>query len=939
MNSFLKLTAQHMLEKHGCDFSHLTVVFPNKRAGLFFKQELARLTDKPIWAPRFQSIQDLFIQFSGKVVADSTEAICTLYRVYQQHLSEKERGKESIDQFYSWGEIILSDFDDIDKHLVDARKLFINARDLNELTEPHFMTEDQKNTLEKFFSDFSEDRMTELKSRFKALWGIMPEVYNDLGKAMPEGVEPYTGALMRHVIESEDITSRIDPREHYAFVGFNMLGEAEVKLMTILTKRGQASFYWDYDIMYLKDTRFEAGDFIRKNLERFPNELKNHQDFNNLAGHGKMTFISSPTDSIQSRYIPAWLQQYINNKEEKGRTENRTAIVLCDETMLESVLHGIPSQGEPGAPDAVNVTMGFPLTSTPIYSLIVNLLALQTDGIDRKRNKLRRRQQRAVAAHPYIHYVAEEVWSRITAEDDLTALLSYVDDIITQDSLIQALHTQPLAALHEESLFQAHKTLTKFINMLAEDKLDRKMKPITLRRLLKRVLGVQTIPFHGEPATGIQVMGVLETRCLDFDNILMLNVGEGLLPKGLVDNSMIPYNLRVAFGMTTVMHRMATFAYYFYRLIQRARNVTCIYNDSTAKDAKKNEMSRFLRQIQAETDIPIENLRLDAEQQTVFRQSEDVPKTERVMEILEGRYLGTEKNSGHVLSPSAINTYLSCPMEFYFKYVAGLREKQEDEDGIDKAMLGDIFHQAAQSAYEWITSKFNCKTITRDQLGMLLADKARLLQPHINRAFEQLGGVTEYDGENIILREVVEKYLRNLIRYDMTVAPFTIKRLEGRCCMELEIETRRGKTMIKTGGIIDRMDYLEEKGITRIVDYKTGRFKDLNVKMEELTDLHDKTSEKKYTIQTLLYSTAVLPESPGAVKPVLFYPAQAGKKDYDPSIRIDGEVIEDVRTGTLLEDFRQQITEKLNELFNPEIPFTRCTDSCQYCPFSTFCQY
>lgn len=932
MNSFLRLTAKHMLEKHGNDFSHLTVIFPNKRAGLFLKQELSTLTNEPIWAPRFKSIQDLFTDLSEKTIADPIVATSTLYKVYQENLPEEERGKETIDQFYSWGEIMLSDFDDIDKHTVDAEKLFLNARELNDLTDPHFLEEEQKETLEKFFSDFSEERMTELKKRFKALWEIMPKLYRGIREAMPEGVEPYTGALMRNVIESPEIIERINPKEHYAFVGFNMLGEVESKLMSILQKRGQASFYWDYDVAYLHDRHFEAGDFIRKNIERFPNELKDVSNFNNLAHHGKMTYISAPTDSIQSRYIPEWLPKYINKEE-----ENRTAIILCDEGMLENVLHGIPSEGEAGAPSAVNVTMGFPLISTPIYSFICNLLSLQTEGIDRKHNKLRKRYARAVANHPYAKYITEESWAKITEEDNLTAILTYLDEIITQDELVGALREQPLAVLHEESIFQAHKSLVKFQKMLSDRTIDIQMKPITMRRLLKRVLGAQSIPFHGEPATGIQVMGVLETRCLDFKNILMLNVGEGLLPKGLQENSLIPYNLRVAFGMTTAKHRMATFAYYFYRLIQRAENVTCIYNDSTA-GTKRNEMSRFLRQIQAETDIPIENMRLESEQKTHKFLLGDAPKTERVMKFLEETYFVREGKTAKSLSPTAINTYLTCPMQFYFKYVAGLSDQKEDEDGIDRAKLGDIFHAAAKSIYdEECIRRTGSRTVSKDQIGLLLADNARRIQKHIDKAFEEIGGISEFDGENIIFREVVDKYLRNLLHYDQRIAPFTIKKLEEWCNLTIEIKTKDDSATIKSGGIIDRMDELEN-GVTRILDYKTGAYHDGDVLTSNMFNFAECKGSARYYIQTLLYGLAMMPETAGPIKPVLFYPGQARKADYDPSLSIDKEVVGDIRQGSLIEDFKHNLEEKVSEIFNPEIPFTHETKHCPTCPFCSFCQ-
>ena len=931
MKTFLRLVAENLKERWGADLSRVTVVFPGKRAGLFLSQEISAVSDEPVWAPRYVSIDELFMRLSGKTVADPVTAVTTLYRLYQELLPEERRGEETIDRFWGWGEILLSDFEDIDKHLVDADKLFLNAKDFNELTETDFLSDDQREALQHFFAEFEPDHLTRIKTAFRLLWDRMPQLYRNLKKAMPANVAPYKGALMREVAENPHLTDRLPEETTYAFVGFNMLNEVEERLMSTLQKRGQALFYWDYDLLYLS-SRFEAGDFIRKNLDRFPNQLDG-REFDNLKNHPGFTFVSAPTDSIQTRCIPDWLSKHLTREQ-----ENRTAIVLCDENMLETVLHSIP---DTDGPESVNITMGYNMTGTPAYSLITALLDLQTEGIDRKRKRFRNRMFRTVAAHPYIQALDETLWNEMLPEGDHKALLEYIDRILTAEALSNIVKGRPLEALHRETLFQAHLVIQKFLNMVTDEEHPLVLKDLTLRRLLRRALGRVSIPFHGEPATGLQVMGVLETRCLDFRNILMLSTGEGFLPKDGCDTSIIPYTLRTGFGLTTIRHRMATFAYYFYRLIQRAEHVTFVYNDSTA-GVRRNEMSRFLRQLQAETDRPIRTLRLESGQETIMRTPPQIDKDEEVMARLRARYL-TPDEDGHtpLLSPSALNEYLRCPLCFFFNHVAEIKEEEDTEDGIDARLMGNIFHEAAQKMYtELIDRSGGCQTISADQISLLLADHGRRIQGYIDQAFKDVADVKEFQGENIILRTVVERFLLNLLRYDRRQAPFTILKMEEPFYFTLNVPTKDGPIAIRTGGFVDRLDQMSD-GTVRIVDYKTGGHQDTAVTLDKIFQRGDHAG---YYLQTLLYAMAFIrkdkknasPQLP--VKPVLLYPAKAGGDDYDPTLTLNRKPLDNVKDGTLLDDYRERLLELVEEIFDDSIPFAKNPKSpCKMCPYSAIC--
>lgn len=930
MNSFLHLTAEDLIRRHGTDLSHVTVVFPGKRAGLFLSQELSSISDAPLWAPHYVSIDQLFGRLSGKTVADPVESITTLYDIYQSLLPEERREEETIDRFWGWGEVLLADFDDIDKHMVDAGKLFINAKELNELIDEDTLSKEQREALQHFFADFGEEHLTRIKAAFRMLWERMPVLYRRLREEMPENVAPYTGAMMREVAESDYALHRISKEEHYAFVGFNMLSEVEEKLMKTLEKRGQATFYWDYDTMYL-NPRFEAGDFIRHNLEHFPNAI-DRCHYDNMSHHPGFTFISTPSDSTQTQHIPDWLNRHLDRTE-----ENRSAIVLCDEQLLESVLHSIPDNED--GPQSVNITMGYGMAGTPAYSLVVALLDLQTDGFDPEKGRFRHAALKTVTSHPYARYIDEALWKHRVTEDDHTALLKYIDEIITCETLSEALTGQTLEALHRETLFQVHTVMQKFATLLSNEHKPLRIKGMTLRRLIRRALESISIPFHGEPATGLQVMGLLETRCIDFRNVLVLSAGEGFLPKGGNQTSIIPYTLRTGFGMTTQRHRMATFAYYFYRLIQRAEHVTCIYNDTTAFN-RRNEISRFLRQLQAETTLPIKSMRMEGRQDTRTAAAPVIEKNSEVMRRLHDSYLNTDGN-GHQrpLSPSSLNRYLSCPLQFFYNNVAGIQQEEDLEDGIDARLMGNIFHRAAQTIYtDIIRRNGGDRLITHERLALFMADKHRGMDHHIDAAFKEEAEVTEFLGENIIVRAVVQRYIRNLLRYDQSHTPFTIIDMERPYTMTLEIPYGEGTTTIRTGGYIDRID-LTDDGTVRIVDYKTGVRQNTSVSMDKM---FSKGEHAGYYLQTLLYAMAYIDASGGEnhkVKPVLLYPAKATDSSYDPTLTIDGQAIEDVKEGTLAEDFIERLKTLAGEIFDRAIPFEASVKAkCAQCPYAAICQ-
>ena len=928
-SSFLTLVARDLLSKYGNNLSQLTVVFPGKRASLFLDQTFARESSTPVWTPRYTTISDLFAQLSPYHLADPVESVCRLYQAYENNVPEPY----TLDQFYPWGEVLLSDFDDLDKHLVQADRLFTNMADLKALEGNAYITPEQEKALRSFFANFSIEGNSQLKHRFLDLWQCMTAIYRDFNADMRQAGLLYEGALQREVVERmchADATEPFPPST-YIFVGFNVLNEVEERLFSHLKREEMARFYWDYDRYYIQPSEVphEAGHFMRRNLEHFGNELP-PEYFDNLQPHGEqcakqLTIIAASSENAQARFVDQWLAQHITPQ------ENRTAVVLCNESLLQPVLHAMPTQLP------LNVTMGFPLTETPVFSFVNALLTLQTDGWDVAHQRFRRVQLKVVEAHPLTRQVPEGLWRRPVGEG--------ADLIIYLRQLLVALSTanSQFSPLHTEAIFRCYESLGVLLRLTeGESPLLVVSRPM-LRRLVRSVLHSATVPFHGEPAVGMQLMGILETRALDFDHLLMLSVGEGYLPKATADTTLIPYALKEAFGLTTVRHQMAVYAYYFYRLVQRASLVTFVYNDSNV-GTRQNEISRFLRQLMADPAFPITYLRLTSESQVSQSEPLPQPKTPKVIDTLRQLFDNTglfADEKARVLSPTALNTYTTCPLSFYYKYVRDMRVNPEPTDGLDAAVFGNVFHKAAQLVYEDMRRRGD--TIRQADIDFLLEAPEARLGVYIDGAFrieyfDKRGERPAYEGLLILARRAMLTYLMRLLEYDRQLTPFRILDLEGWCQTHLGTQKELGMDLI-TGGIIDRLDEVTDPStgqtMVRVVDYKTGSRPQAVSAMERLFD--DTGQTEHYYFQTILYATIVASQRRCAVQPTLFYVHKSGTTDYTPKLTLSRQTIDDVTP--LAADFRDGLYRVISDIFDPTVPFvpTANIKHCNICPYKLLC--
>ena len=958
MESFLKLVAADLYKHTKGNLAHTAVVFPNKRAGLFFNEYLAQESDSPIWSPAYVSISELFRSLSPWEVGDPVKLVCELYKIFRR----ETQSTETLDDFYFWGEMLISDFDDADKNRVDTDKLFSNLQDLRNIMDDYtFIDDEQEEAIRQFFQNFSIERRTALKERFISLWNVLGNIYKGFRESLASQNIAYEGMMYRHVIEHLDVDKL--PYEKYVFVGFNVLNKVEHTLFTQLKDAGKAVFYWDYDEFYMKENRqavtHEAGEFIRRNLRDFPSPLSGEL-FKNLSKPKEVHYIASSTENAQARYLPQWIRNNLTTPEKE------TAVVLCNEALLQPVLHSLPAEVK-----HVNITMGFPLSQTPVYSFLIALLELHTHGFNFKSGRYTFQSVVTLLKHPYTRQLtgqAELLEKELTRNNRFYPLPGELgkDEFLTRlftplsgnlnlcirlsETLQQVAgiyqantsgteDTDAFNQLYRESLFKAYTTINRFRTLIEEDELT--VQSETFRRLLVKVLSATNIPFHGEPAIGMQVMGVLETRNLDFRHLVLLSVNEGQLPKSGGDSSFIPYNLRKAFGMTTIEHKIAVYAYYFYRLLQRAERITLMYNTSS-DGLNRGEWSRFMLQFLIEWPHPITRQFLEAGQSPQGTSPITVEKTPDVMRRMQSLF-DVRTNPKAKFSPSALNYYLDCPLKFYYRYVAGLSAPDEVSAEIDSATFGSIFHYAAEHIYKDLTT--HGKVINKEALETLLRNEVKL-QDYVDTAFKKLffnvpqNEKPEYNGVQLINSAVIARYLKQLLQNDLRYAPFTFIASEMEVDEPIDIQTPKGVIKSRIGGIIDRMD--SKDGTLRIVDYKTGGDADTPPHVESLFIPDKKRSN--YVFQTFLYAAIMCRKQPTMkIAPALLYIHRAATETYSPVIQMGEprkpkEAVEDF--SKYEKEYRERLQGLLEEIFNPEKSFTQTEiiEKCTYCDFKALCK-
>ena len=1032
MKPFLARIASVFYTTYGSEVSRTAFVFPNRRAGLFFQKYLSEISDKPLFSPPILTINDLFVQLSGKQPADPIEMLFMLYRLYV----DRSGSAETFDEFLYWGEMLLADFDDVDKYLIDARMLFTNVTDLREIdTLFDYLSDEQVAAIRTFWSSFYPRHESKSQEEFLAVWQILYELYTAFRETLAAGGMGYEGMLFRQVAEGMKRGEyEVLPYERIVFVGLNALSAAEESLFKELQKRGVADFYWDYESPMVNDPDNKASYFVARNLRQFPSkhslteeswagkavseECLAGESPSEASGNGespaakkkaapaRIEIIGIPSGIGQAKQVYSLLEADCRAGGMTSEKALRTAVVLPDEHLLLPVLNAIPPSIE-----RINVTMGYPLSGTPVASLMDYILALQKNVryMDR-RPVFYFRDVLPVLNHRYISSTSTEVVAGLVKEitennriyidaselnrspllgilftpvegaDEFSAYLvrvleelnrklrgseeagpgTFDPGVVSPDGdpaggdaasgdtpsfgLSRQADTAPgdeldrqLATardLESEFIFHYFTTVNRMREVIGHAGVE--MKIDTYFRLLRRLTETITIPFRGEPLSGLQIMGVLETRALDFDHLIILSMNEGTFPSKKTATSFIPYNLRRGFGLPTYEHQDSIWAYHFYRLIYRARRVSLLY-DTRSNGLQTGEVSRFVHQLRYHYELPVEQKLVVYNVSSQRTAPLEVPKTPAVQRALEAFLKGGDR----AISASAVNTYLDCPLKFYFSVVEGVREEEEVSETIESDVFGSILHKVMEVLYQ----PFCGKLVTADLLKAIRRDTVRL-QGEVARAFGSEFFKSEVTrpltGQHFLIGEMIRKYVEKVLDRDAGLTPF--RYLESEKRIHALFPLSDGKE-VRLKGFIDRLDEVGGPGgALRIVDYKSGGGVSQFDTVAGLFD-HEAKERPKAVMQVFLYAW-MYGRSEGAadkkLRPAIYYMRTLFGEKFDAGVyqrsgRTKPLLVDDFEAYR--EEFEVRLRECLDGMFAVDRAFcqTPTGKACVYCNFKGIC--
>jgi len=945
MESFLKELARKVNAEP--QFEQLTFIFPNRRAALYFRKHLSEVITKPVFSPRLLTIEDFIASFSIYQIPDKLELVHRLHGVYNQVVGSHP---EPFDQFYFWGEMLLRDFNEIDKYLVNAGQLFRDLRNQKELDSSFdYLTEAQKKFLLDFWNEF-DDHITDNKKQFIAMWGKLFTLYTSYREHLQQDQLAYEGLAHREV--AENITALSVNKyvsAHLRFVGFNALTKAEEKILAHFVAQG-SQMIWDGDEYYVNNKAQEAGEFFREYQQHEILKQTFTDSFpSNFRSKKSIRVLGAAQPIGQAKLMGQILEEELN----KGLIPEDTLIVLPDEKLLMPVLYGLPASIE-----KLNVTMGYSLGNTSFFNLLELLVELR---IGKRKEYYNHRQVLSLLAHPYViaadaglantrrkeiqkgnwvqipqNYLASaSPLHRIIFGDMADGLLPYLQSVLREVGSLES-----ILDLDREFAFQFIKLLNRVLDITGvqtPDATDRKEFVKSLRsflRLLRQLARAEKIPFSGEPLKGLQIMGVLETRNLDYKNVFILSLNEGAFPSFGGKGSYVPFNIRKAYALPTTEHQDAMYAYLFYRMLQRAENVFLFYNTETDQ-LGQGEKSRYLQQLIFESGLNLESQVLHNPVMPLAIDPIIIQKTDEVQQAIMKLNEGNTYFKG--ISPSALTTYLDCRLRFYFKHVARVKEPDEVEDELGARELGNFLHKVMEKFYKNLAQRKRNKQVEAGDFADALPTIDKLMDEVFTATYNmEPGKKVEYEGQSVIIQQLVRNFAARILEHDKEQAPFSMEAVEADGLLHrVKISHAPGYAVL--GGKIDRIDRKEH--VLRIVDYKTGSDKLEFTSVASLFDRNDKKREKA-VFQTLLYGFLYQTNFPlkaddqmltGIMnREFLFGNAEFG-------LTLNKQPVYNVLP--LMAEFSTHLTALLEEIFNPEVPFDQTQDLavCKFCPYKSIC--
>ncbi len=981
-SSFLSQIAENILRDYP-ELEKITLIFPNRRAGLFLRKALSQQIDKAVWSPNVISIDDFIQNISPLKSQDPLALNFELFHVFQEVMygTNPEAQQESFDQFYFWGQMLLKDFEDLDKYMVESEHLLKNVAELKAIDQQFdYLSEEEKALVTQFWSSF-KDKNLQQAEQFQELWEKLPTIHRAFQQRLREKGMGYSGMIHQSVLE---IIKQDDFSHQYGtiiFAGFNALTTTEQRIISHFVEKEDAKIYWDLDRYYYEDYAQEAGRFLREYRQDpilgktlppiyspsdnnpYPDRAPDHFIAQKKEEEFPVEIIGVPLEVGQTKLTGDILSEIKAKILARGETfeEEKTAVIIPQEHMLFSVLHSVPEDFK-----SLNVTMGYPLRNTALYTFFELVCRLQQGATEGPLFPYKVALE--LLDHPYLSQsVAEDAQEKILElkkaiihrnqslvplflfqemqlpifdalfykapdvahfSEYLTKLLLFINKSVLTEEFEDA-------APEQEFVLKLYKELKKLEDLMATHTMNLQME--TFIRLLRQVVQGVRVPFSGEPLLGLQIMGVLETRNLDFDQVIIMSMNEGAFPQAASKNSFIPYNLRKAFHLPTFEQHDAMYAYLFYRLAQRCKKMYMIHNTETDGNYKGEE-SRYLYQLRFESPFKLKEKVLALEPKVKQAEAIAIEKKGQVMEILKERYITKE----YPLSPSAINTFLDCPLRFYFRYIAQLKEREELKEELDMAATGTILHNALEALYKGLMTRTNSNTIMPKQI------KEELMK---SLPFEIEKGIREHykinsdqhlklAGNNVIVNEMLNKMGEKILETDIAYAPFEIVGLEmGRNkFIKVPFQYEGKKYDMKISGSIDRVD-LKGKQL-RILDYKTGKDDTSFPAVEDLFD-RKKNKRSKVALQTLLYSMLYdhnYPDTNHEIVPAVYAIREMFSNNFDYHLKLKKTRIKDARP--MMPEVMNHMQLLMNELFNSEIPFYQTEDEhkCTYCDFKQICR-
>lgn len=967
-NAFLYRLAEQLYNKYQNRISDICLVFQNKRSGLFFNQYLAKIAQKTMSAPQVVSIEVLMEQVSDYPIADKLYLIFELYEIYNQAL---ENEVESFDKFYFWGDMLLRDFSELDLAMADARKVFAQItaeEEINLLFDALADDEELRAALRSFWGAALDSRNQEAREKFLAMWQALPDIYATFRERLQHLHCGYEGLVFRNVAEKskEELQARLTA-PMYIFAGFGSFSKAEERFLEKLLQLQKAAIIWDVDAFYLENPHHEAGSILRKYrknpifADTFPQEIPNQ--IRTIPKNITATQVALEVGQTKAagQLLATLSKEELDN----------TIVLLSSEHLLFPMLHAIPENVR-----KINVTMGYPLRNTPLFSLMQLFIELQLSHKLSKNGNVAFyfRQVLALLRHPYIVELDEkalELAAEIEKQGKLYIspkrfheqneiyqrifrLIEHTDDIfewlyaiLTEIYKKAEPQEENQHNVEQDYIFSLFNQLQRLQDIISTKNIEIEDVKTTWK-ILEQIIENIKLPFTGEPLEGLQVMGILESRNLDFERVLVLGANEGTLPPKSPKGSFIPYHVRKAFQLTTPEQHDALFAYYFYKMIHTTKHVHFFYNTESYNNIKA-EKSRFLLQLQMdlqnnfsiETNSPHRLLKGTTDRLIV------IPKTPKIIEKIKQRFGGQveEKSRKKALSPTALTTLITCSLQFYFKYIAQIQPLQEVKEDITPDVLGNLLHNSIERLYKDLNMEKKNKKVDKDDFVWLHQQLEKVLEKELRKEMKlDEDEVIEWEGKNVIIKEVVLNQLRQILYTDEKLyAPFEFVALEGsNYALDFDINGHN----LCISGKIDRIDKVG--GTTRIIDYKTGKDERKFATIEEIFDENNEKGIPKAVFQTLLYALLYRKseknEATAALNAGLYLLREmtTEKEKYDYRLKLVGK---DRKTEPInqideyLVPFEMHLKELLEKLLNKDIPFaaTEHEEKCKYCDYKSIC--